>query len=406
MVTPVFCCGFECGVNTAGAHWDSTVGNVIATFDGTIVRTGLKSGRCTTTNQTSAFIKSGLTSWTDLVGRFYVYFVSLPSADTPISCAWNLAGLVSPLIWFKQSDSKIYAAVGLTATTASLGASGVSVTAGQLYRIDFHFVINAGGGGDDTSDVMVDGKPCGRATAAGLSIASTLFTLGVLYAVTADIIFEDVILSNTAADYPIGPGYVKSYIPNADGTHNVAGANDFERSLTGTDITNATTDAYTLIDERPLPSTAVDFINGIAPPNPTDYVEWQFEDSAESVAPRAVEGIVVHHDAGGSGTNNWTVELRDSTGIINFGNIWSGTTNVGSTITYKTKNYPDAAGGAWTTTSFNGIRGRFLVSDASPDVYLDAVMLEAEFPGPYAPPPSTLYRPYSIPRIWRRRVRA
>jgi len=272
-------------------------------------------------------------------------------------------------VYFNASDSKLY--VG--SSTATLGATGITITTGQWYRIDFKATAT-------TLDAEIDGTAVGQLS--GTFSAKTDVQVGdSSLSNTRDQFIEDVLISQTLADYPLGAGFVKSYIPNADGTHNVAGANDFERTLTGTDITNATTDANTLIDERPLPTTAVDFINGIAPPNATDYVEWQYEDSTEADPPRAVEGLVTHHDAGGAGTNNFTVTLREHDGGTS-GNIWTGTTNVGAVITHKRQLFLTVPGtsDAWTTTKFNALRSRFLVTDASPDPYIDAAMLEAEFP--------------------------
>ena len=295
--------------------------------------------------------------------RAYVRFATLPDVTSRLFSLLDVQG-----VYFKASDSKLY--VG--DSTSNLGASGVAITTGVWYRIDFKATAT-------TLDAQVDGTAVGQLT--GTFSANNNFRFGDLTTnTTRDQFIDDFLISQTLADYPLGAGYVLSYIPNADGTHNVAGANDFERTLTGTDITNATTDAYTLIDERPLPTTAVDFINGIAPPNATDYVEWQYEDSVEATGPRTVEAIFVHHDASGAGTNNFTVTLREHAGGTT-ANIFTGTTNVGATITYKRAHFATVPGtaDAWTTTKFNALRSRFLVTDSSPDPYIDAIMLEAEF---------------------------
>lgn len=314
---------------------------------------------------------------TRLVERFYIRFATLPSADTPLATCQDLVAPDGPCVRFQQSDSKIYAAVGST-----LGATGVSVTTGQWYRIDVDFNVQTGG--SDLCDVKVDGTSCGQATATGAAAGDTVLTLGVTSICTADVYYDDMLLSLTAADYPIGAGYIKSYIPDADGSHNVAGANDFERSATGTDITNATTDAFQLINDRPIKSgTLTEYINGIAPPNATDYVEWQYEDSAESVAPRAVEAILTLSDAATSGANACTITLRESGGGTS-ADIFTGDTNApgAGTAVFKRAHFATVPGTAtaWDTTKFNALRSRFLVSDAAPDPWVGSAMLEAEFP--------------------------
>ena len=393
MATPVFCCGFECGlgpVNVLG-HFRN-IGSTAVAISTTTFRSGLRSLRA----NPSASDAIATCSWSAAnelrhVGRVYVYFATaLPDANTLLVFTGATGTPSGPAVFFKQSDSKIYAAVAAGVSgAATLGATGVTVTTGTWYRIDFHFLISTAG--NDTCDVKVDGTDCGQATAAGSGSGVGDITIGVVgdqpdRTVSADVFFDDFLLSATALDYPLGAGYALSYIPNADGDgssanrHYGLGANEVERTLTGTDITNTTTDAYTLVDERPLPTTEVDFINWKTNGTAGDYVEIAYEDSVESVAPRTVEAIAAHHDAGGAGTNAWALTLRESGGGTT-GDIFNSTTNVGATITYKRAHFATVPGtsNAWTTANFNALRSRFIATDASPDVYLDALMLEAEY---------------------------
>src|SRR6185503_11244461 len=104
-------------------------------------------------------------------------------------------------------DSKIYASIGGTT-----GATGVSVTTGQWYLVDFDFNIQTAG--NDFCDVQVDGVACGQATGTGLSAAQSAFTLGNAggSSATMDVFYDDFVLSNTSADYPIGAGFVNHFI--------------------------------------------------------------------------------------------------------------------------------------------------------------------------------------------------
>lgn len=377
MPTPVFTCGFECGASIGnqagggGLHWTNSG---TASFDTGTVRTGLRSARCNPSAATGFFFHIHANN--RLVGRLYVRFATLPTADRQLIflTTSGLAETNAPSVFFKSSDSKLYASVGTT-----LGASGVSVTTGVWYRLDFDLQIATGG--NDTADLRVDGTAVGQATATGLSSSGAFVVIGFQTTNgTGDVFFEDSLFSVTGADYPLGAGYVKSYIPNADGGHNVAGANDFERTLTGTDITNATTDAYELVNDRPIETVEGDFIRAVAPPNSTDYVEVAFEDSSEPAAPRCVQGLSVHHTASGSGTTAFSVVLRDTDGGTQ---DFIASTSIAATIflfgiTAIFNTIPGTAN-AWTLTAFNALRARFLVSDASPDPYLDGLMLEAEY---------------------------
>jgi hypothetical protein len=367
------CCGAECGVSNTNLHFVTVDSASIST---STVRTGARSFRINPTAGTGLITKA-LTSTTNWVFRLYVYFAVLPSVTSSVVTVLDAQG-----VYFKASDSSLY--VG--SSTIVLGLTGVAITTGQWYRIDLKTTAT-------TLDAQVDGVSVGQLV--GVFSANANFRIGdQTTANTRDQFVDDIVISQTLADYPIGAGFVKSYIPNADGAHNVAGAADFKKGTAGTpagtDITNATTDAYQWLDDRPLPTTAVDFINGIAPPNPTDYVEWQYEDSTESDPPRAVDGIVAWHSSG-TGTNGWTVTLREHVGATSatmaaetFGQV---------AVDFLRTQFATVPGTSdpWTTTKFNALRSRFLVSDAAPDPYIDAAMLEAEFPeavaGPAANPP-------------------
>lgn len=256
-----------------------------------------------------------------------------------------------------------------------MGATGVAVTTGVWYLIDVK--VNASAN-PWTVDVQVDGAACGQATLAAAAGTTQQLALGNSSTATLDMYADDLLVSHTSGDYPLGGGYVISYIPNADGTHNVAGANDFERTLTGTDIINTTTDAYELVNDRPLEAVAGDFINGKAPPNTTDYVEVAYEDSAESVAPRSVEAIAGYHDASGAGTHNFQLTLRSGSTTADI--MPAATRNVGATMSWGRAHFTTIPGGtAWTLDAFNALVSRIIVSDPSPDVYLDGLMLEAEY---------------------------
>ena len=367
MTVPVFCCGAECGViDATAAHFITQTGT--ATFSTTTVRSGARSIRF---NPAAAiiFVLLGPPSNTRWVGRFYIRFATLPNAAIPLARASS----TGPRVEFLNTDSKIYANVNGTR-----GATGVAVTTGVWYRIDFDFNINTGGA--DFCDVQVDGTACGQATATGSSGAEQV-SIGAIATCTADFFIDDIVLSNTAADYPFGEGKVVSYIPNADGTHTIASASDFFQETAHVDC-NGRTDNWTMIDDRPLESTVGDFLNAQFPPVSTDYIECLFEDSAEASAPRGVEIIGARHQAG-TGVGDMRVVLRDLNGSTE--DAWiSQVAQAGSTtLVYHRKHYAAIpGGGAWTLTAFNNLAVRFSLGgtgDANPDQYFDCVMLEAEY---------------------------
>lgn len=315
-----------------------------------------------------------------LIGRFYIYFATLPSANCALCAAASLGS--GPLLYFKQSDSKLYAAVG-TASTPTLGSTGISITTGVWYRIDLDFNINTGG--SDTCDIRVDGSAAGQATATGTDSASTVFYIGALTGTpTHDIFFDDLILSNTAADYPIGAGKVLSFVPAADGTHTFTTTHAILGTTgaptTGGNITSATTTAFGYVNARPVGGGVADATRlwNQATAASTEYAEVTIEQTTEVNAPRAVEVLCVAREASSTGCNS-TFKVNDN-GTEN--TVYAMTSPLGNSDEFRTKQYATmpADGAAWTLARFNGLRLRFgYSSDATPDVYCRGWMVEAEF---------------------------
>lgn len=378
MATIVTGCGFECG---CGAFNNSTHLRPQATSAGystSIVRSGLRAGRINPSATFSYFNVSPTASriW---IYRIYVYFATFPDATCSILTDGDKEGA-----WFNSADNKIYAG-WRDVTTPTLGTTGVTVTTGRWYKIDVKVLRPSA---SHTVDVKVDGNDCSQIAFTSVDASINEIVVGSdVINITCDIYFDDFVASNTEADFPIRPSYFNVFLPTADGAHNVAGANDFERSATGVDITNATTDAFQLINDLPIKTgTPTEYINMIAPPNATDYVEVIFGPAAgvntPTAAPIGIEAIVAHASTA-TGTNNIRAAVNDN-GTLD--DIANGAYHIGTAVTaYHSKYYvdPPSAASLWTLTSgngnFNNIRMRFFTSDAAPDPWIASAMIEAEF---------------------------
>jgi len=383
-MTPVFCCGFECGL--ANPHW--TLG-ANATFVTSNVRSGARALRIQSNSGTGVNATSITISTNKLVirGYFRVNGAIIPSSKLHILSGFftgNYCGAILDGNAGGIGATRIYAG-----RNESVGATGIDVVAQTWYRLDVSIDMSAN---PWLINVSVDGVACGQATNAAAANTMTNIFIGsdaTFSAKTCDINFDDIIASSTLADFPLGAGYINHFVPTSDGTHNVAGTADFQRTLTGTDILNATTTAFQLIDDVPLESGAsVDWINMIAPPNATDYVECIFGPasgiSTPTVAPRAVDIIAGYHQAGAT-AGNMEIRMNDN-GTTNV--LYTATGVIGvTTVAYARKHYAAniANGGAWTLSgagNFNNLRVRFgspASVDANPDQYLDCIMIEAEF---------------------------
>ena len=386
-MTPVFCCGFECGVTSSSLHIASTQGS----YSTSTVRSGARSHRINPTAVSTGHIATTitLTASDKWIIRCYINFATLPSADCLLLYVTD--GTIKVGLGFKQSTSKIDLG-NETVGGTSISGGGVSVTTGVWYRVELY--VNSAAN-PWTYDGKVDGvQLTNPATQVRAAATPTNFVFGVNLrtgSITADVFFDDFLASNTIVDYPLGAGYVNHFVPTSDGTHNIAGTGDFQHGTAGADIVNATTDAFSLVDDVPLPSsiTTSDLINLVAPPNATDYVESVFGPASgvasPASAPRAVEVMAAYHQAG-TGAGNMEIRMNDN-GTTNVLYTATGVAGV-TTLAYIRKLYASniANGGAWTITSgagnFNNLRMRFgspAAVDANPDQYLDAIMIEAEF---------------------------
>ena len=397
MATPVFCCGFECGAIrhgtvAVGQHLDESAGNgaSVFNFDTTTVRSGQRSFMVNTVGFGGArslpFTTGPFSSGTTKVWRKYINFETVPAVDTLLlwfAYSTTLAGLA-----YKVSDGKLYAAVS-NAGVITFGATGVSVTTGQWYRIDGKVVGDVVTG---TCDISVDGTACGQHTSAFVNASATAPNFGETADSDLKYFLDDFVYSETAADYPLGAGYVDHFVPTSDGTHNVAGAADFRRSATSTDILNATTTAYQLVDDVPLKATTpTEYINMLAPPNATDYVECVFGPapgiSTPTTGPRFVEVIALVAQAG-TGAGNMEIRLNDN-GTM--GTVYTATAVAGIVAgKYVRAGWadPPSAATVWNAANdggngdFRDLRVRFGspgTLDVNPDQYFASIMIEAEF---------------------------
>lgn len=383
MATAVLCCGAECGVTTAavlGAHFGSFTN---AAFDtGTVRAPGLRSVRGNPTagfssisSPSQAFTNANIYVW-----REYVRFTTLPNVATILSYA--VIGASFPGWGFKASDSKIYAGSSSTA----MGSTGVTITTGVWYCIDVKVDAHAN---PWTIDVQVDGVACGQATlAAAAANTQQLIYLGNDVSATFDCYIDDILVSQTAADYPLGPGNVQSFVPNADGTHTFTttiGVRGTVAAQTGGGNIAGSTDSFNWLNARPIGGGVADSTrlwnqqsNGA-----TLYGEVQFEDwslpGGGANGPRAVEVLIIRRDAG-TGTGDAAFKLNDN-GTENVIFSFASAAGVASDE-FHTKQYATApsTGAAWTLALFNGVRFRFGYSgDANPDHFCRGVMIEAEF---------------------------
>ncbi|HEX6035775.1 MAG TPA: hypothetical protein VFY83_15140, partial [Anaerolineales bacterium] len=268
MATPVWFSGFEGWPDTPNANGAGLANSFNGgTFSVSTAQahTGARSLRFNPA-ATNCWIGLTLSSPTIIVVRLYLYFAALPTSDSVLFFGHVSAGL--PLrIDFNFANSRIDASVGGGGTQ-----TGMTITTGTWYRVEAR--MNCANGGNSTIDWGVAAGDASLTNYTQVSVAQTNTTflalrLGTTASESFDMYMDDVFVSVTSGDYPIGPGGTERLAPTADGTHN-AGTNVIEDNA-GTDI--GTTTAYDKLNSVPPSSTA--YIKQVA--NGTgNYAEIQF----------------------------------------------------------------------------------------------------------------------------------
>lgn len=384
MFTPVFIAGAEDGIVTVGAsagqppqrRWNSVSGQA-PSISTTVVRSGLRSYRFNPTLGASNLEHVFASAQNVFIFRKYVRFDTVPDFDCTMMSMSCVIGADAQVRW-KSSDNTIQIRF---ATGTQVGSFAPAT--GIWYRLDGFVDCR---NNPNTFDLMVDGVPLTQATLAQAADTVDGLTFGASIGsnVTADVYYDDIVCSQTAGDYPIGPGRVVGLSPNADGTHSFTD-NDFEYNDT-TAFTPSATDVYTYVDERPITAIA-DFISQNVIRS-TGYVEVQLEDLVGTIAAiHGIEVISTHHSAA-TQANNSTMKLNDGGTLqdVYTSKDWSQTTAVfqGTSIASA------PSGGRWTQDKINALRIRWgYAGDITPAPYFDGLLVEVsytEMPPPHRRP--------------------
>lgn len=376
-ITPVWICGAECGagIGSAGSHIPVT-GGTAPTFSTATVHPGSPGGarsvRFNPSANSSRFQIDTLVSTATKVGVFrcYLRFNTKPAAD-----AWILhfGVFISSAggIRYKNADS--------TLRPCSSGAdstNGIVITTGVWYCIDLKVNSTAN---PWTIDMQVDGVAVTQFTLAAAAANISEIIIGTTDSITADFFMDDMIYSQTAADYPIGPGEVDAYSPSSDGTHSFT-AGDMRYGDSGGNVATNASDVNTKLSDVPVGSgtLASDSIEQIVVRS-TAYVEVKFPTVTTKI-PQGVSVILAHHESSTS-NNSQIHKLRDNNGATEDAFLTIATAAGVVAQRFAQKCYAVIPGGTgWTNTAFNNLvyRGPFAgLITAIPKI--DGVMLEVAF---------------------------
>lgn len=398
MPTLVDLAGFEDQVLTANATttmnpklWDTVANNGAGTVTYVTGRGGVgKAVKFDLDGVNQCRLARNLTTaGTMMVASFYVQLLRLPSAQTSriFHMSSDLVGLIGI-----GTDGALRASFG--SGTGIVTSIGPTITVdGRFHLIDVKFDTSPA---THTVDWYVDGVAQSQGSAGGVAASNmTLWSVG-SNTTTHDAAFivDDVVISTTSGDFPMGRHSVFSVVPNDDNAASVYGTNVMEQG-NGTDLSSSNK-GYQYLDEWP-PTTGTNNADSVtqSATGTGNFVDVEFE-NAPAWAVSTLWGVrgIVAHQSDGTAANNGTTRIVDSAAAT-LTDVFPNA-DMSETSAHYTARMITAPGGGWTITNFNGVRGRVgLSSDASPSPEWLALMLQA------ATPDNPIGYPFS--RIPRRR---
>jgi len=381
--TPVFLCGAECQVPGIGAslptgglrHW-GTFGASVTVQAGGGKTAGTWSAASYKFNPAAAATTSLIHTFAATIAapsvtvvRFRLMFDVLPDAiHAIVSDDIGKGG-----IRYNPTGTKLEA---WSAATASAFAGSFVPVVGVWYRVECRITLDT----TFTTEWKIDGVDQTTATkTVQTAVANPKICFGHNGGVggsastTGTWYVDDICVSGTTGDYPLGGGIVVSLYPRADGAHSMT-ANDFQAS--GVNMTNSTTNGWASLLNPLSSSVATSFIAQVVI-RTTGYAEFLLAQLGPVMAVNGLAVVSQHH---GSTTGAHTQSLRMEDGatesaimaLVDYSDV---------TASYNYKAYATApsTSGAWTQALVNALKFRFGYSDdVTGNPRMGALLLEVD----------------------------
>lgn len=350
--------GFEHGaVSAAGLGIFSAVTGTGTTADSTVARAGTYSLKVTDAVGTANNVSLAFGAPATAVVRVYVRLAALPAADVNELLVLDALAGNDLRLGYQASSQRLT----LRFANAAPTIASSTVAAGTWYQLDLRITASTD---PRTASWQIDGV----AQTAVTNVAGAASTIGALRlgsTVGADTFtanYDDVLISATSGDYPIGAGTVVGLRPDGMGTN--VNATSF-REDDGTAIDAATS---TRLDDSPMTSLT-DYVRQQTI-GANDYVELTFADTSTSCVV-GVSALLAYHAAGSAANTGKTSVFDGTTERI----VLNGAMSV-TALTYASVIVAPASA-PWTPGAVNGLRARIgYSSDVTPNPYWDGLLLE------------------------------
>ncbi|HYS34234.1 MAG TPA: hypothetical protein VEO01_01165 [Pseudonocardiaceae bacterium] len=368
--SPVYLSGFEHGtVSDQGSGVFNTLYHTAGTItaDSATKRTGSYSLKIAKASggDTEASAWTGNSAPTIVTARFYI---RLPS--TPTTVTGGLFDLYPTItknatLGYNTATNKLrmgWALSGSSGTGWKDAASTVALN--TWYRIDMRANFAAS---PNTIDWQIDGVNQTQSTI--VQNADYLDSEGVDIGgdVTNDVytaFYDDVMVTGSGADYPIGAGGVSAVVLDGMGT-----SSDPSNRIQNDDGTAWDANSYTRVRDIPM-SAGTDYVKQIAT-DTSAYLEFTFADSSQTCI-QAVEGIVAV-------TSTTAGAVSGSTKFYEGGSsraALASDMSTGGVRSYDSGIITPATG-SWTRTKFNGLTVRVGYATVNTSIpHWDALMVE------------------------------
>jgi hypothetical protein len=336
--------GFEHGVlSTSGGGLFNGIGGTVGTniaVQSTTKRSGAYALRIYPGSSTACYITRNVSS-SVLVGRIYVRWEDLPTVNHIIVRGMTASQVCYIYYDYNSGNPRLYALVN--GSTPQYSATGI-LAADTWFRIDFRFDASTG---TTTIDWQIEGSPQTQATRTVAANTFSIFNIGMTTASVADFCVDDVFLSATSGDYPIGEGSVVGLSPSGAGTSS-PGSNIKDDA--GNVVNDSTNPANAELDDVPLDG-ATDYIQQDGGAS-SIYAEATLADTTKGTINGAI-GIIAYQSSSATANSASTRVLdEDSAEQV----IYTGDMSETSQF-YKSAVIPAPAGG-WDQAAVNALRVR------------------------------------------------
>lgn len=344
-MTLLYCTGYEHGLATPSGNGTGMATTIVGspTVQGTTKRTGDYALSCSAASYTKALTSSAVVTL-----RFSIYFSAVNT--TTSSEIMRLSGTItSCFLYYEGTPGADQGKLFFYSSGATTRYSSSTVSTGQWYGIDVTL-----DGTNKTIDWKIDGTAQTQFSGWTAAGAVTLMRLGASNA-TDTFLYDDVVVTNSGSDYPLGDLKVVGLRPTTDGTYSQVGTNVIEDE-DGHDIASGNP-AYELLDEKPWTTTANDDCIRQYATGTGNYAEVNFADTTYSGIKGAL--ALLQYAASGTTTNEGACIIidEDTTETTVWGSATSRADYSETSAFYKSVVLP-VPSGTWDTAAVNALTAR------------------------------------------------